>query len=117
MIQEMEAQQKSFQENIAQLTEKLEKERENLLREMNMMLEHKLKVQETLLNEGFREKSELMSEEINQLKNMIDDTKEEDTPWVTKALDKFGDELTSILSSPAKLLGQIVKGVGSLFKK
>uniref|UniRef100_A0AC11DTR3 Uncharacterized protein n=1 Tax=Ovis aries TaxID=9940 RepID=A0AC11DTR3_SHEEP len=115
--QEMEAQQKSFQENIAQLTEKLEKERENLLREMNMMLEHKLKVQETLLNEGFREKSELMSEEINQLKNMIDDTKEEDTPWVTKALDKFGDELTSILSSPAKLLGQIVKGVGSLFKK
>ena len=33
MIQEMEARQKSFQENIAQLTEKLEKERENLLRE------------------------------------------------------------------------------------
>ena len=58
-----------------------------------------------------------MSEEINQLKNMIDDTKEKDTPWVTKALDKFDDELTSILSFPAKLLGQIVKGVGSLFKK
>ena len=58
-----------------------------------------------------------MSEEINQLKNMIDDTKEKDTPWVTKALDKFDDELTSILSSPAKLLGQIVKGVGFLFKK
>ncbi|XP_070637103.1 guanylate-binding protein 6-like [Bos indicus] len=115
--QEMEAQKKSFQENIAQLTEKLEKEKENLLREMNMMLEHKMKVQETLLNEGFREKSELMSAEINQLKNMIDDTKEKDTPWVTKALDKFGDELTSILSSPAKLLGQIVKGIGSLFKK
>ena len=48
---------------------------------------------------------------------MIDDTKEKDIPWVTKALDKFGDELTSILSSPAKLLGQIVKGIGSLFKK
>ena len=58
-----------------------------------------------------------MSEEINQLKNMIDDTKEEDTPWVTKALDKFGDELTSILSSPAKLLGKIVKGIASLLKK
>lgn len=58
-----------------------------------------------------------MSAEINQLKNMIDDTKEKDIPWVTKALDKFGDELTSILSSPAKLLGQIVKGIGSLFKK
>ena len=58
-----------------------------------------------------------MSAEINQLKNMIDDTKEKDIPWVTKALDKFGDELTLILRSPAKLLGQIVKGIGSLFKK
>ena len=48
-----------------------------------------------------------MSAEINQLKNMIDDTKEKDIPWVTKALDKFGDELTSILSSPAKLLGRL----------
>ncbi|OWK04570.1 GBP6, partial [Cervus elaphus hippelaphus] len=105
--QVMEAQQRSLQENIAQLTEKLEKEKETLLREMNMMLEHKLKVQETLLNEGFREKSELMSEEINQLKNMIDDTKENDTPLVTKALDRFGDELTSILSFPATLLGQV----------
>lgn len=37
-----------FQENIAQLTEKLEKERENLLREMNMMLEHKLKVSQAV---------------------------------------------------------------------
>ena len=40
----MEAQQRSLQENIAQLTEKLARERENLLREQNMMLEHKLKV-------------------------------------------------------------------------
>ena len=48
MIQEMEARQKSFQENIAQLTEKLENERENLLREMNMMLEHKLKVSQAV---------------------------------------------------------------------
>ena len=41
-------QQKSFQENIAQLTEKLERERENLLREMNMMLEHKMKVSQAV---------------------------------------------------------------------
>ena len=46
--QEMEAQKKSFQENIAQLTEKLEKEKENLLREMNMMLEHKMKVSQAV---------------------------------------------------------------------
>lgn len=40
----MEAQNRSLQENIAQLREKLESERENLKREQNMMLEHKLKV-------------------------------------------------------------------------
>lgn len=44
----MEAQQRSFQENIAQLTEKLEKEKENILREQTMMLEHKLEVSQAV---------------------------------------------------------------------
>ncbi|XP_069452979.1 guanylate-binding protein 6-like isoform X4 [Ovis canadensis] len=72
--QEMEVQERSLQENIAQLTEKLARERENLLREQTMMLEHKLKAQEALLKEGFRQKSENMSAEINHLRNMIDNT-------------------------------------------
>ncbi|XP_057569679.1 guanylate-binding protein 6 [Hippopotamus amphibius kiboko] len=114
--QQMEAQQRSLQENIAQLTEKLARERENLLREQNMMLEHKLKVQEALLKEGFRKKSEEMTAEINHLKNMVDDTKD-NTPWVALALDKFGKEISSILCAPGKLLGHIVSGVSSLFKK
>lgn len=40
----MEAQQRSLQENIDQLKEKMERERENIIKEQNMMLEHKLKV-------------------------------------------------------------------------
>lgn len=40
----MEAQERSFKENLAQLQEKMERERENLLREQETMLEHKLKV-------------------------------------------------------------------------
>lgn len=44
----MEAQQRSLQENIAQLTEKLKRERENILREQTMMLEHKLKVSQAV---------------------------------------------------------------------
>lgn len=44
----MEAQQRSLQENIAQLTEKLARERENILREQTMMLEHKLKVSQAV---------------------------------------------------------------------
>ncbi|XP_061039908.1 guanylate-binding protein 6-like isoform X2 [Eubalaena glacialis] len=115
--QQMGAQQRSLQENIAQLTEKLARERENLLREQNMMLEHKLKVQEALLKEGFRKKSKEMNAEINHLKNMIDNTKDDDTPWLALALDKFGKEISSLLCTPGKLLGHIVSGVSSLFKK
>ncbi|XP_008504773.1 guanylate-binding protein 6 [Equus przewalskii] len=115
--QQMEAQKKSLQENIDQLEKKLAWERENLLREQNMILEHKLKVQRDLLNEGFRKKADEMNAEINGLKNMIDTFKNDDTPWVAKILDRFGNEVTSVLSAPAKLLGNLVKGVGSLFKK
>lgn len=115
--QQMEAQKKSLQENIDQLEKKLAWERENLLREQNMILEHKLKVQRDLLNEGFRKKADEMNAEINGLKNMIDTSKNDDTPWVAKILDRFGNEVTSVLSAPAKLLGNLVKGVGSLFKK
>lgn len=48
----MEAQEKSLKENIAQLKEKLQMEREQLLREQNMMLEHKLKVSLPLASAG-----------------------------------------------------------------
>ena len=40
----MEAQERIFKENLAQLQEKMDRERENLRREQEMMLEHKLKV-------------------------------------------------------------------------
>lgn len=40
----MQALERSFQENMAQLKNKLEREREILLREQEIMLEHKLKV-------------------------------------------------------------------------
>lgn len=42
--QVMEAQERSFRENITKLQEKMERERETLLREQEKMLEHKLKV-------------------------------------------------------------------------
>lgn len=40
----LEAQGRSFRENIAQLQEKLEREKETLLREQERVLEHKMKV-------------------------------------------------------------------------
>ncbi|KAF0872915.1 guanylate-binding protein 6-like [Crocuta crocuta] len=114
--QQMEAQQRSLQENIDQLKEKMERERENIIKEQNMMLEHKLKVQEELLNEGFRKKSEEMDAEIKQLKHMID-TKNNETSWFTQILDRFGSEVISVFTSPFKIVDSLVRGVSSLFKK
>lgn len=42
--QVMEAQERSFRENIAKLQEKMEEEKQTLLKEQERMLEHKLKV-------------------------------------------------------------------------
>ncbi|XP_045705494.1 guanylate-binding protein 6-like [Phyllostomus hastatus] len=115
--QQMEAQKRSHEEHISQLKEKLKQDSENMIKEQTMMLEHKLKVQEDLLKEGFKRKAEQMNAEIDELKNMIDTTQKDDTPWVAEALEKFGNEITSILSAPAKLVGNIVKGISSTTKK
>lgn len=113
--QQIEAQKRSLQENIAQLEKKLERERENIIKEQNMMLEHKLKVQRDLLNEGFRKKSEEMNEEIKQLKYRIETT--ENTPLFLQILERFGSEIASIFTSPGRIIGNIIKGVSSLFKR
>lgn len=57
----------------------------------------------------------LMSEEINQLKNMIDKSQKRYSLGYKKPWTEFGSELTSILSSPAKLTGRLCERVGSLF--
>ncbi|KAM8791743.1 guanylate-binding protein 6-like [Rhynchonycteris naso] len=103
--QQMEIQSRSFVENILQLTQKIERDRENLLREHTMMLEHKLKLQEEMLNEGFRKQADEMNAEINQLKSKI--TENEDTSWIAKTIEKFGNEITSILSAPANLFENV----------
>lgn len=114
--QQMEAQERTLQENIVQLKEKMEKERENILKEQNMMLEHKLKVQHDLLKEGFSKKSEEMNEEIKRLKYRIDATKNNNTPWFAQVLERFSSEIVSIFISPVRVVDNIIRGVSSLFK-
>nr|KAF6382031.1 guanylate binding protein family member 6 [Pipistrellus kuhlii] len=107
--QQMEAQKKSLEENILQLKEKMEKERENIIKEQTMMLEHKLKVQEDLLNEGFKKKADEMNAEISNLKNMINNAKKDASHWIEKALDVF-----SVMCLPGN---PIVRGIESLIRK
>lgn len=58
-----------------------------------------------------------MNAEINRLKSIIDSTRNDATPWLATALEKLGSELFSVFSVPGKLVGNIVRGVSSLFKK
>ncbi|KAF6344597.1 hypothetical protein mRhiFer1_005564 [Rhinolophus ferrumequinum] len=114
--QQIEAQHRSIQENIVQLREKLEREREDVLREQTRILEHKIKIQEDLLNEGFKKKSEEMEAEINRLRNLIETTEKEKTPWISRTLDHLATEASAILSVPAKLVDKGLRWLGSLFK-
>ncbi|EPQ20810.1 Guanylate-binding protein 6, partial [Myotis brandtii] len=114
--QQIEAQNRSLEENIVQLRKKLEKDRDEALREQTRILEQKLKIQEELLNEGFRKKSDEMEAEINRLKNLIESTKKDKTPWIARALDTLADGLTATLAIPGKLIGKGLNALSSLFK-
>ncbi|XP_054547451.1 guanylate-binding protein 6-like isoform X2 [Talpa occidentalis] len=113
--QQMEAQNRSLQENVAQLEEKLKLERANLVKEQNMMLEHKLKIQEELYKEGQKNKSAQMNAEINQLKEKIDMNRNDETSWMSKVLELFTREIVSVVSK--KCADFLVTGVKNLLKK
>ncbi|KAM8791744.1 LOW QUALITY PROTEIN: guanylate-binding protein 6-like [Rhynchonycteris naso] len=114
--QQIEAQTRSLKENILQLKQKMERDRENLLREHTMMLEHKLKLQEDMLNDGFRKQADEINAEIKILKTKITAIENDDTPRIAENIERFGNEITSI-SASANLLGNVVRSFGSLFKK
>ncbi|XP_066232943.1 guanylate-binding protein 6-like isoform X1 [Saccopteryx leptura] len=114
--QQMEAQNRSLQENMVQLREKLEWERDEALKEQTKTLEHKLKTQEEFLNNGFKKKADEMKAEINHLRSMIENTKKSKTPFISQALDTFADQATAVLSIPANLIGMGLKALSSLFK-
>ncbi|XP_031231547.1 guanylate-binding protein 4-like isoform X2 [Mastomys coucha] len=103
--QVMEAQERSYKENMAQLREKMETERENILREQEQMLEHKLKIQEDMLNEGFKRKCEAMDSEISQLQKEIQLNKDKNSSVAARHFDGFGNVLISVLPGAGKLFG------------
>ncbi|XP_035883385.1 guanylate-binding protein 4-like [Phyllostomus discolor] len=73
--EEMKAQEKSFEESMAQLKNKLEKDHENRLREWEEILEKKLKVSLELSTTSNTEETEKMRKEISQLREEIKNSK------------------------------------------
>uniref|UniRef100_A0A8C0ZRE8 GB1/RHD3-type G domain-containing protein n=1 Tax=Castor canadensis TaxID=51338 RepID=A0A8C0ZRE8_CASCN len=105
----IEAQERSFRENMAQLQEKWEMERKNILREQERMLQHKLKVQEELLIDGFKQKSEELNKEINQLQEEIEISKNKSPSIFSQFLDTLGTVFIAVLPGAGKLLGAGLK--------
>uniref|UniRef100_A0A2K6T9N6 Guanylate binding protein 7 n=1 Tax=Saimiri boliviensis boliviensis TaxID=39432 RepID=A0A2K6T9N6_SAIBB len=101
--QMMEAQERSFQENMAQLKKKMERERENYMRELRKMLSHKLKVREEPFTGGFKEIFELLNEEINRLKEEIETAENEEPSVFSQILDVAGNIFIAVLPGAAKL--------------
>ena len=57
-----------------------------------------------------------MKAEIKHLRNIIEKSKKDKAPWISQSLDTIATEAPAILSAPAKLIGQGLKDLSSLFK-
>ncbi|KAM4872170.1 guanylate-binding protein 7-like [Thomomys bottae] len=114
--QRLEAREKSYKENLAQLQEKMERERDNLIREQEKKLEHMLKIQEEMLNEGFKNKYKEMTMEIQQLKEMMETTKKEKSQ-AADFFNSLGDMCFTSVPGPVGIVaGVFSKGLSSIMK-
>ncbi|KAM7097864.1 guanylate-binding protein 7-like isoform 14-T15 [Molossus nigricans] len=100
----LEAQEKTFKENLAQLKEKMERELETRLREQESMLELKSKISEELLNEGFKAKNEEMQKEINQLKEEKERNNVNKASDISQILDVATTVLAAVLPWPLNII-------------
>ncbi|XP_037380350.1 guanylate-binding protein 6-like [Talpa occidentalis] len=79
-----------------------------------MILEHKLKMQEDMLTEGFKKKSEEMNAEIIHLRKEIEKNKEEkDSSWISRAFDILDNPQSAARVAKVMDLGLMV--LGNLF--
>ncbi|XP_027626365.1 guanylate-binding protein 4 isoform X1 [Tupaia chinensis] len=114
--QRLEAQERSHQEHVHQLKEKLEREKEDFLREQDRVLEHKMRVQREMLIEGFESKSEELKKEIKQLKEEKE-RKQTDFSTVAHILDEIGNVVIAVAPLNLKMAGLGLKFIGSRLKE
>ncbi|XP_027693878.1 guanylate-binding protein 6-like [Vombatus ursinus] len=91
-----------------------EEGRIQILREQEMILDHKLKEQKKLMEEGFNEKAEEMKKEMEDLQTKIKDDKSDKSSWWSPVLDTVGTALMVMLPGAGKLIGLGVKALGHL---
>ncbi|XP_043936635.1 guanylate-binding protein 1-like [Protopterus annectens] len=93
MEQMIEDQQRTYEENMRQLEKKMEEDREKLLEEQKKALDQKLKEQQDLLQKGFQEKADRLSNEITELRREREQARQQRGGL----FDILGSVLTSFL--------------------
>ncbi|XP_041497910.1 guanylate-binding protein 6-like [Microtus oregoni] len=107
--QEIEAQERSHEENIEQLKMKLMQEREQLIKEHKIMLETELQHQKALLEGGFRKKSKEMKGDIQRLKSTINDMEENSGTFVGHILNEFATGIAAPFLLPVMAIKKLVQ--------
>ncbi|XP_036612978.1 guanylate-binding protein 4-like [Trichosurus vulpecula] len=114
MQEKMEAQQRTYGENINQLKKKMEEDRIQILREQKKILNHKLKEQKKLMEEGFHAKAEEMERQMEDLQTKIKYTKSKKSSLWSSILDSLGDGLMVLLPGAKQFIGLGMKALGKL---
>ncbi|XP_072541476.1 guanylate-binding protein 1-like [Salminus brasiliensis] len=83
-------QQKSYEQHVNQLLERMERERERAREDNQRVLEAKLKEQKALLEEGFKEKADQMQKEIDSLKREMEKDSESKQSTLSKVVESVG---------------------------
>ncbi|KAL0963674.1 hypothetical protein UPYG_G00309390 [Umbra pygmaea] len=109
-------QQRTYEENMNQLMEKMEKDSRQAMAEHERVLQAKLKEQSDLLQQGFSDKAKQMQREIDGLKDMKKQEEENKPSFMRNALDTIGTAATMILPGIIpKVGGMALKWISKWF--
>ncbi|XP_052378531.1 guanylate-binding protein 1-like isoform X3 [Oncorhynchus keta] len=100
-------QQRTYEENVNQLMERMERDSRNAIAEHDRVLQARLKEQSDLLQQGFDDKASQMQREIDSLKDAKAQEVENRPSFISKALDTVGTAATMFLPGIFPKIGGI----------
>ncbi|MBN3315397.1 GBP1 protein, partial [Atractosteus spatula] len=106
---QIQDQERTYRENMEQLLAKMERDRKNLLKEQDNVLEAKLKEQRDLLEQGFRDRADRMDADIKALKREKEETESKSQSIVSTVVETVGNVASLFLPG---IVGKAV-GIGS----
>uniref|UniRef100_A0A8C7I1G9 GB1/RHD3-type G domain-containing protein n=1 Tax=Oncorhynchus kisutch TaxID=8019 RepID=A0A8C7I1G9_ONCKI len=109
-------QQRTYEENVNQLMERIERDSRNAIAEHDRVLQARLKEQNDLLRQGFDDRAHQMQREIDALKGAKAQEEEKKPSFMSTALDTVGTAAALFLPGIIpKVGGMVVNWLSKLF--